>query len=95
VFFPNPFSDKSLVVVPVAVPPGPILFLFPRRQMAEIAVGIAVVFARPLVVVDDFVVIPDVIVAIVGVIDPVIMRMAASRYTQYRRRQGSGQKTDT
>jgi hypothetical protein len=53
--------------------------------------GIAVVFAGPLLVIDHFVVVPDVVVAVVGVIDPIIVMFGASR-AQYGRRQGGGQK---
>ena len=76
------------------MPPGPILLLFAGRQLAKIAIGIAVVFVGPALVVDHFVTVPDVVVAVVGVIDPVIM-MGASRCTQYGRRQGGGQETGT
>jgi hypothetical protein len=32
--------------------------------------GIAVIFVGPLLVIDDFVVVPDVVITVVGVIDP-------------------------
>jgi hypothetical protein len=70
--------------------PGPVFFLFSGRQAAKIAIGIAVVFARPLVVVDNFVMVPDVVVAVVGIIDLVVM-MGAGR-AQCGSRQGGGQK---
>lgn len=79
----------DLVVVAVTVAPVPILFLLIRRQLAKIAIGIAMIFAGPLVVINHFVVVPHVIVAVVRVIDPVVM-MCASR-AQYGRCQGSGQ----
>ena len=66
------------MVIAVAVTPSPVFFLFIRRQVAKIAIGVAVIFARPLVVVDDFVVVPDVVVAVVGIIDLVVM-MSAGR----------------
>ena len=68
----------DLVMIAMAVAPVPILFLFSRRQLAKIAIGIAMVFARPLVVINDFVVVPDVVVAVVGIIDLVVM-MSAGR----------------
>jgi hypothetical protein len=58
-------------MVPVTVAPGPVFLLFFGRQLAKITIGIAVVFAGPLIVVDHFVVVPDVVVAVVGVIDTV------------------------
>jgi len=45
--------------------------------------------AGPLVVIHDFVVIPDVIVIVVGIVDPVVM-MGASR-AQCSTRQGGGE----
>jgi hypothetical protein len=44
---------------------------------------IAMVFARPLLVKDHFVAVPDVIVAVVRVIGSIIMMLGASR-AQYR-----------
>ena len=65
-----------VVVVSVTVPPGPVFLLFFRRQLAKIAMGIAVVFAGPLVVVNHFVVIPDMVVAVVRVIHAVVVMCA-------------------
>ena len=62
----------------VAVPPVPILFLFIRWNLAEVAIRIAVRFGCPPMVVADFVVIPDVIVAIVGVIHAIVMMLGAA-----------------
>ena len=83
--------DTTLVVVviPVTVAPGPVFLLLPGRQTAEIAMRITVVFASPLVVVDDLIMVPFVVVAVVRVIDPVVM-MRASR-AQRGARQGGGQ----
>lgn len=72
------WMQTRLAVIAVAVAPGPIFFLFSGRQMTEIAIGIAVIFAGPLMVVDDFVVVPDVVVAVVRIIDLVVM-MGAGR----------------
>jgi len=73
----------------VTVAPGPVFLLLPGRQLAEIAMGITVVFAGPLIVVDDLIMVPFVVVAVVRVIDPVVM-MRASR-AQCGERQGGGQ----
>jgi membrane-associated protease RseP (regulator of RpoE activity) len=61
------------VVVAATVAPVPVFLLFLGRQSAKIAMRIAMVFAGPLFVIDDFVVVPDVVVAVIGVIDPVVM----------------------
>jgi|SRR5271168_4158814 len=82
-----------LVVVAMAVPPGPVLLLFFGRQLAEVSMFVMVGFARPLLVINHFAVVPDVVVAIVRVIDPVVM-MLASR-AQYRRHQGGRQEKRT
>jgi hypothetical protein len=67
------YRDLVMVVIAVAVPPGPIFLLFSRRQTAEVSVLVAVVVASPLVVVTDLHVIPNVVVAVIGVIDPVMV----------------------
>jgi hypothetical protein len=64
-------------VVAVIVPPGPIFLLFPRRKLAEVAVRIAVRFRRPAVVIDNFVVVPHVIIGVVGVVNAIVMGMSA------------------
>jgi hypothetical protein len=83
--------NGSLVVVTVTVAPVPVFLLFFGRQLAKIAMGIAVVFAGPLVVVNNFAVVPLVVVAVVGVIDPVVMVFGAS-CAQDGRRQRRGEK---
>jgi hypothetical protein len=80
-------------MVPVTVTPVPILLLLSRRQLAKISMFIPVVLVGPLPVVDDLLVVPDVIVAVVGVIDPVVMMCASC--AQCRTRQRSGQKAGT
>src|SRR5271155_841672 len=87
----TPLPQVGLVVVAVGVAPGPVFFLLLRTQLAEIAIRIAMIFAGPLVVEDDLVIVPDVIVAVIGVIDPIVMMMPA-RHAQHRRRQGGGEK---
>jgi uncharacterized membrane protein YkvA (DUF1232 family) len=62
-----------MVVIAVAVPPGPIFLLFARRQTAEVSVLVAVVVASPLMIVTDLHIVPDVVVAVIGVIDPVMV----------------------
>jgi hypothetical protein len=80
-----------VVVVPVTMPPGKVFLLFVVRQLAKIPIGIAMGFAGPLVVIAHFSLVPDVVVAVVRVIDPVVVMLGASR-AQYGRRQGGSQK---
>jgi len=61
----------------VTVAPVPILFLFAGRQLAKVSMFIPVVFVGPLAVIDNLIVVPNVVVAIVGVIDPVVMMFAS------------------
>lgn len=68
-----------MVVVSVAVPPGPVLFLFFGGKLAKITVRIAVVLPGPGVVVRNLVIVPDVVIAVIGIIDPVVMVMGATR----------------
>jgi hypothetical protein len=68
----------ALVRVAVAMPPGPVFLLLCRRELAKIAVRIAMIFVRPLVLIDHLVLIPDVIVAVVGIIDAVVMMFRTS-----------------
>jgi hypothetical protein len=79
---------RAIRLSSVAVAPGPVFFLFAGGQVTEVSVLIAVVFAGPRLVVGDLSAVPDVVVAIVRVIDPMVM-VCASR-TQYRTRQGGG-----
>ena len=72
-----------VVAVPVAMPPGPILFLFFRGQPAEVSVSVTVILSSPLVIVNDFVVVPDVVVAVIGVIDAIVVMMGA-RHAHHR-----------
>ncbi len=68
-----------MVVVSVAVPPGPVFFLFFGGKLAKITVGIAVIVPGPCVVVGNLVIVPDVVIAVIGIIDPVVtMRWAAA-----------------
>lgn len=75
------------IVIPVTVAPGPILFLLLGRQVAEVAMLIIMIFARPLMVIHDFIVVPHMIVGVVGVVDPiVVMRASGTQYTRAERR---------
>jgi hypothetical protein len=78
------------LVISMTVAPVPVFLLLFRRQSAKVSMFVAVVFAGPALVEDDLVVIPNVVVAVVGVVDAVIV-MCASR-ARYGRRQGGGEK---
>ena len=69
-----------VVVVAVAVAPVPVLLLPFGWELAEVYVFVVVVLAGPLLVIDHFAVIPDVVVAVVGVVDPVVVCAGRARY---------------
>ena len=75
----------ELVGLAVTVAPVPVFLLLLWTQSAEIAIGIAMIFAGPLMVIDNFVVIPDVVVVVIGVIDTVVMMMRTTRAECERR----------
>ena len=64
-------SGQFLVVIGMMVAPVPVFALLFGRKRPKFAVG-PVSLRDPLVVVDNFVVIPDVVVAVVGVVDPIL-----------------------
>jgi len=83
------------VVVAVVVTPGPVFFLLTGRKLAELAMGIAMGFISPAIVVNNFVVVPDVIVGVVRIVNPVGMMLAGNsgqgrsqRRRQQQRTQG-------
>jgi hypothetical protein len=62
---------SSRRLVPLTVPPVPVFLLFvglPLFVVHMLPVGVGL----PLVVIDNFIVIPDVVVAVVGVVDPIL-----------------------
>ena len=67
----------AVIVVAVAVTPGPVLFLLFRRNMAKIAMLVIVIFACPLMVINILIVVPDVIITVIRIVDPVIMVVIA------------------
>jgi hypothetical protein len=82
-----------VVVISVAMPPGPVFFLLLGRDVPEVAAFVIVVFPRPLVLVNDFVVVPNVVIAIVRVVYPVGVMGAGQ--AKCRTRQGYGQEGRT
>ena len=70
------------MAVAVAVAPGPVFFLFFRRNLAEVAVRIAVGFISPTIVITNFLVIPHVVIGVVGIIDAIVVMMFAGESCQ-------------
>jgi hypothetical protein len=68
-----------MVVVAMTVTPGPILLLLFRSKFAEIAILIAVAFTRPGVIVGDLAIVPNVIIAVIGVVNAIGVMSTASR----------------
>ena len=67
-----------VIMVAVVVSPGPVFFLFFRAELAKIPTGITVVLGGPLPVVDDFAIIPLVIITVIRVVDSVDVMFGAS-----------------
>jgi hypothetical protein len=75
-------------MVAVVMPPSPIFLLFSGRNLAEVAMGVAMGFRRPLIVVDDFVVIPHVIVGVVGIVNAIVVVSPATESEHGQRHSG-------
>ncbi len=67
-----------VVGIGVIVPPAPVGFLIILIQLAEIALRLAMGFNHPLVVIDAFMVVPSVVVAVVSVVASVIVVISKS-----------------
>ncbi len=79
--FPPPtFDGSNLVMIAMTVPPIPVLFLLILVEVFIVAMRISVVFHDPLLVVDIFVPVPRVIVAVIRVVHAV---SGASRCHQW------------
>jgi hypothetical protein len=65
------------IVIAVTVAPGPIFLLLFGREFAEVAVFVAMILARPLMVINNLFIIPDVIVAVVGIVDSIVVGVSA------------------
>jgi hypothetical protein len=57
----------------MVVAPGPIFLLFFGTKLAKIAVRIPMVLARPSLVVDDLIIVPNVIVGVIRVVDAIVV----------------------
>src|ERR1700679_876238 len=62
-------AGRPLTMIRMIVAPGPVFALLGRRQLAEIAIRPGW-FADPLAVIDDFVMVPDVIIVAGRVVNP-------------------------
>lgn len=66
-----------VMIMVMIMPPIPVFLLFFWRQPAEITVRVAMGFARPLLIVDDFVVVPSVVISMVRIVNAIGMVFAA------------------
>src|SRR5580700_6407867 len=87
-------SGLAVVLVGMAVAPGPVFLLFVFVELAEIAVFVAVGFAGPLLVVDALVVVPAVIVVVVRVVGAVVVVIGATQGGEREHRQKNGGKAE-
>src|SRR5580700_8611911 len=87
-------SGLAVVLVGMAVAPGPVFLLFVFVELAEIAVFVAVGFAGPLLVVDALVVVPAVIVVVVRVVGAVVVVIGATQGGEREHRRKNGGKAE-
>ena len=64
-----------VVMVAMVVPPGPVFLLFLWWQLAKVSVAVPMRLVRPLAVINNLVIIPNVIVGVVGVVYSRIMML--------------------
>jgi hypothetical protein len=83
-----------VMITIVVVSPSPIILLFVRRQPLELAMRVTMSLSGPLVVVDNFIAVPNVIVRVIRVVGPIVMVISAGE-TCERRGQRSGQQQRT
>jgi hypothetical protein len=57
----------------MTVAPGPVLLLVVLVELSEVTMRISMSFHHPLLVIDSFVVVPVVVVAVVGVVNPPVV----------------------
>lgn len=81
------------MAIAVAVTPIPVFVLFFAAAVFEVHVA-AMRVVLPVLVVDDFIVVPNVVVAVDGIIDAVIAVRRASAH-DYERRKARNQKQGT
>ena len=74
------------------VAPGPVGFLVVLGQMAKFDVRIMMSLDDPLVVVGNLIVVPDVIIVVIGIVNAVVVRMAAGD-AENRKHHGCGQES--
>jgi len=72
------FVVSIAVVIAMVVAPGPVFFLFLGRKLSEVSAAVAMGFIGPSVVVNDFVIVPHVIIGVVRVVNPIGMVLSAS-----------------
>ena len=61
----------------MAMPPVPVFLLLIRGEFAEVAMGIPVVFRRPLIVMSNFIAVPGMVVTVDRIIETVIVTCAS------------------
>lgn len=62
-----------VVVVPMVVTPSPVFLLFFGRNLAEVAPGVSMSLIGPSPIENHFVIVPDVIVSVVGVVNAIVV----------------------
>ena len=71
-----------VIMVAVVMAPRPVFLLFFRSQLAEVAITVAMGFVAPATIVDDFIVVPAVIVGVVRIVNSIRMMLRAGQSCQ-------------
>src|SRR5579863_5200937 len=78
----------AVIAVAMIMTPGPIFFLLLGRNMPEVPILVTTIFVLPLVVVADFIVVPDVVITVVRVIDAIVVMFTGGSCNRCRHRGG-------
>jgi hypothetical protein len=79
------------VMVAVIVTPRPVFFLLFRREFSEVSVPVTMSFIGPAIVIDDFVIVPRMVVGVIRIINAVRMVLGASDTYDGGRQRGGQQ----
>ena len=67
------------ITIVVVVAPGPILLLLLWREFAEVPMRVPVRLHRPILVIDDLVVVPVVVIGVIRIVGAIVMMFAATQ----------------
>src|SRR5579864_1943260 len=86
------------IMIPMVVAPSPIFLLLLRTKFAEVATSVAMRLVGPALVVDDFVIVPHVIIRVIRIVHTVRVMLAGDsrqRRCQHASQQQSPERVRT